>query len=65
MDIKDAIEVLDKLHSNVLLGNNAEEYDTRVFARQHLLKGLAEIESAKASLELAEMFFARETNGLF
>jgi hypothetical protein len=72
MNIRTAIKALESLHGDLLFDldekeNNGElkALDNTSVAVQFYLKGLADIEKAKANLELADVFLAREISGNF
>jgi len=72
MDIKTAIKTLESLHGDLLFdldekGNDGEleALDNTSVAVQFYIKALADIEKAKANLEIANVFLAREISGNF
>jgi len=72
MDIRTAIKSLETLHGDLLFdldekenGGELEALDSTSVAVQFYMKALADIEKAKANLELADVFLAREISGNF
>jgi len=71
MDIRTAIKSLDTLHGDLLFDMDEQDndelgaLDNTSVAVQFYMKALADIEKAKANLELADVFLAREISGNF